>query len=193
MSSSTDQTALLQELLGAIKTLQLNQSQLASNVDSINGRINVLAGVKEIKQNANVNGTTSQAPAPKQDLRPSSPLQDEKIPDSPSLPAQIPTTAAGARKTSTSGTSRIILTYVLSMISVWEGILIEFSTYPGQSGVNPFPLAWGEKDPQVRGPVVVSRDSETVRRRNGKYCILVEWKFANVLLAIGGELFRFVD
>lgn len=111
MASSTDQTALLQELLGAVKTLQLNQSQLASNVDSINGRINVLAGVKEIKQNAAVNGTTeSKPPIKHQEIRTSSPpSRDEKIPDSPSLPVTQPVTST-TRKGSTSGTSRIILT-----------------------------------------------------------------------------------
>lgn len=41
------------------------------------------------------------------------------------------------------------------------------STYPGQSGINPFPMSWGDKDWQKRGPVVVSRSSNTVRRRNG--------------------------
>jgi hypothetical protein len=29
-------------------------------------------------------------------------------------------------------------------------------------------MDWGNKDPQQRGPVVVSRDPSTVRRRNGK-------------------------
>ena len=123
MTSSTDQTALLQELLGAIKTLQLNQSQLASNVDSINGRINVLAGVKEINQNANVNGTSAPASVPKPDTGSSSPPQHENIPDSPSLPvAQISTTSAHVRKTSTAGTSRIVLTYVFELLHVLNAI-----------------------------------------------------------------------
>jgi hypothetical protein len=43
------------------------------------------------------------------------------------------------------------------------------STYPGQSGINPFPMDWGNKDPQLRGPVVESRGAETVRRRNGTF------------------------
>jgi hypothetical protein len=41
-------------------------------------------------------------------------------------------------------------------------------TYPGQSGINPLPMDWGNKDPQERGPVVVSRGATTIRRRNGK-------------------------
>jgi hypothetical protein len=30
------------------------------------------------------------------------------------------------------------------------------------------PMDWGNKDPLKRGPVVVSRASSTVRRRNGE-------------------------
>ncbi len=54
---------------------------------------------------------------------------------------------SGARKSSV--TSRIILT-----------------TYPGQSGIDPVPLEWGEANPMKRGPVVVSRHHHTIRRRN---------------------------
>jgi GTP cyclohydrolase N terminal len=46
--------------------------------------------------------------------------------------------------------------------------LIVRRTYPGQSGINPLPMDWGHKDPQQRGPVVVSRSQTTIRRRNGK-------------------------
>ncbi|EDN09746.1 hypothetical protein HCAG_06913 [Histoplasma mississippiense (nom. inval.)] len=49
----------------------------------------------------------------------------------------------------TSGASRIILT-----------------TYPGQSGINPIAVDWGNADPIKRGPVVVSRHPDTVKRRN---------------------------
>ncbi|PGH16564.1 hypothetical protein AJ79_01670 [Helicocarpus griseus UAMH5409] len=48
-----------------------------------------------------------------------------------------------------SGTSRIILT-----------------TYPGQSGISPIVMDWGNPDPLKRGPVVVSRHPDTVKRRN---------------------------
>jgi GTP cyclohydrolase N terminal len=44
---------------------------------------------------------------------------------------------------------------------------IVLHTYPKQVGVNPAPMDWGNLDPQLRGPVVVSRHKATVRRRNG--------------------------
>ncbi|KAM7221757.1 GTP cyclohydrolase [Rhypophila decipiens] len=40
------------------------------------------------------------------------------------------------------------------------------TTYPKQIGINPFPMEWGHADPVKRGPVVVSRNTSTIRRRN---------------------------
>lgn len=40
-------------------------------------------------------------------------------------------------------------------------------TYPNQIGINPLPMSWGQKDPEQRGPVVVSRTATTLGRRNG--------------------------
>lgn len=135
-----------------MKTLQMNQVQLASNVDAISGRVNVLAGMKEVRDAAE---SDSNKVPKKIETIPSvdeSQHHDEtRIPESPSLPAtqlQGEGALSHARKPSVS-TSRIILT-----------------TYPGQSGINPLPMDWGNKDPQERGPVVVSRSATTVRRRN---------------------------
>lgn len=44
------------------------------------------------------------------------------------------------------------------------------STYPKQIGIKPLPLNWGHVDPNQRGPVVVSRATSTIRRRNGMSC-----------------------
>ena len=44
---------------------------------------------------------------------------------------------------------------------------IILTTYPGQSGIHPVAMNWGHADPIQRGPVLVSRDQCTVRRRNG--------------------------
>ena len=43
---------------------------------------------------------------------------------------------------------------------------IILTTYPGQSGIDPVVMNWGHEDPILRGPVVVSRNPSTVRRRN---------------------------
>ena len=62
-------------------------------------------------------------------------------------------------------------------------------TYPGQAGINPLPMDWGNKDFKKRGPVAVSRNQQSVRRRNGrsfyKPCFTLSW--LTVEVAIGGK------
>src|SRR3954451_22642761 len=87
-SSTPDQTAILKEVLEALKDLQVNQVQLASHVDAISGRVNVLAGMKEVRDVAE--SDPSKAPR-KTEAIPSieepTPHEEIKIPESPSLPA----------------------------------------------------------------------------------------------------------
>lgn len=52
--------------------------------------------------------------------------------------------------------------------STFSNSKVILSTYPGQSGIDPVPLRWGDPDPARRGPIVVSRALSTIRRRNGK-------------------------
>lgn len=154
--SPADQAAVMKEVLAALKTLEANQAQLSSSVDAISGRVNVLAGMKEVHDVAKTNTllTSPVKDEPISGIDVSHIPEDAKIPQSPSLPAtQVvdetsPAGTSHARRPST-GTSRIILT-----------------TYPGQSGINPLPMDWGNQDPQKRGPVVVSRAASTIRRRN---------------------------
>lgn len=112
-SSTSDQTALMTEILEALKTLQINQVQLASNVDAISGRVNVLAGMKEVRDVAE--SDPLQAPKKIETISSVDESQhhdETKIPESPSLPAaQLESEGAisQARRPSI-GTSRIILT-----------------------------------------------------------------------------------
>ncbi|XMA12666.1 hypothetical protein WAI453_005457 [Rhynchosporium graminicola] len=157
----SDQNDLLKEVLEAVKALTINQTLLTSQVDAISGRVNVLSGLKEVRDAA---GGESASKSSVKRIEPQalheSPSSDDIVPQSPSLPATEIGSLAGPsspstalehlRKPSTAGgTSRIILT-----------------TYPSQSGINPLPMDWGHKDPQERGPVVVSRTQTTIRRRN---------------------------
>jgi hypothetical protein len=111
-SSAPNQSAILKEVLDAVKTLQLNQVQLASNVDQIAGRVNVLAGMKEVRDVAIDSPAVPVKkiePIPHDDSN-----SDDIVPPSPSLPAtqfSSPSTSSplsNARKPSV--TSRIILT-----------------------------------------------------------------------------------
>jgi len=139
----SDNSALLEKLLAAVTSIQHDQKALAAAVDAINGRVNALADVKKLKDAARPKtpiGAKMIAP-------PQSPSTDEQAP--PSEVAAIASVAGSAVQKKPT-TSRIILT-----------------TYPGQSGIDPLIMNWGEKDPMKRGPIVVARGPQTVRRRNG--------------------------
>lgn len=43
---------------------------------------------------------------------------------------------------------------------------IVLTTYPGSASVNPLPMNWGAKDPQTRGPIVASRQPQSLPLRN---------------------------
>ena len=114
--SEADQTALLKQVLDTLKVLQVNQSQLVSNVDAINGRVNVLAGIKEVQTiaGAHTDGASS-PPVEAVDRHESHDHAD--VPESPSL-AAVDVERAGtpssaitlSNKRSSNNTTRIILT-----------------------------------------------------------------------------------
>jgi hypothetical protein len=123
-SPANDQSALLKEVLEAVKALQVNQTALASNVDAISGRVNVLAGMKEVRDAAAA--STSHVPdkgVPVKKNESNQIFDDDVVPQSPSLPAtQIegamasPGHVSHAKKPSV--TSRIILTWVSFVLIV---------------------------------------------------------------------------
>ncbi|GAW25580.1 putative GTP cyclohydrolase II [Rosellinia necatrix] len=137
-SSSGDGGVGMADVLQALKAIQENQARLAAEVESVSNRLDTLAPSAQ------------------------SPTLNEKSPPESSLPAEsaLPQAAvaasargvpsAGAQAETSGFTSRIILT-----------------TYPKQIGINPIPLNWGAPGPE-RGPVVVSRASSTIRKRNGE-------------------------
>ena len=43
---------------------------------------------------------------------------------------------------------------------------IVLTTYPGQVGISPIPLNWGNPDPRIRGPIVASRIPTSMKVRN---------------------------
>lgn len=147
VNGSSGESAVLLEILAGLKSIQQENSHLAAAIDAINGRVNILAGVKQMQD-----GITVDASAEKKAAEPEPPSSSGgnaavTTPPNPEVLAS-PLADAGRRS---STTSKIILT-----------------SYPGQAGVDPLPMHWGHADPNVRGPVVVSRNQSTIRRRNGK-------------------------
>ncbi|KAI1776131.1 GTP cyclohydrolase N terminal-domain-containing protein [Hypoxylon cercidicola] len=162
--SGADGGVSMAEVLQALKAIQESQSRLATEVQTVSNRLDTLA-------------PSSQSPSP--DLSKRSPSLVAGTPTSP-VPTTLATSEPGADNTTAtkeatqaqkSGfTSRIILT-----------------TYPKQIGIEPVPLHWGAPDPSDRGPVVVSRSSSTIRRRNahgGSYSIYFALALASKQLNI---------
>ena len=149
-----DQTDLLKQILSTVKSIKEDYRQLSAAVEAIEGQVSSLAGIKQ-----GHNGEGDRSP-------PVRPFVDHQVPHSgrTSIDEPNPTRApdlenpkeALVLRRRGSATSRIILT-----------------TYPGQSGIDPLPMDWGNPDHQRRGPVVVSRSQSTIRRRNGKFSVLL--------------------
>ncbi|WQF80034.1 Putative GTP cyclohydrolase II, RibA, GTP cyclohydrolase II superfamily [Colletotrichum destructivum] len=149
MSGQASNDGSLAEVLSSLKLIQQTQSDLVAAVDSLNHRYRELAGDADV---AALGPSPSLGGVPEKSLAPGPSDVDavgDSTPSSTSdLTLQAP--AVPSSPSQRSGlTSRIILT-----------------TYPKQIGINPLPMRWGESDPHTRGPVVVSRSSTTIGKRN---------------------------
>lgn len=116
MASHPDQTVLLKEVLDAVRALQINQSQLVSNVDAINGRVNILAGIKEVADAAAVKDEEERPPVVIAAIDNHECHDHADVPKSPSVTAAdvdragTPSAIALVNQRNSSATSRIILT-----------------------------------------------------------------------------------
>ncbi|KDN70989.1 putative GTP cyclohydrolase II [Colletotrichum sublineola] len=148
MSGQTSNDGSLAEVLSSLKSIQQTQSDLVAAVDSLNQRYQQLTGDADV---AALGPGPSLGEAPERlhtPGRPEAGVHGDLAQSSSDLKLQAP--AVPSSPSQRSGlTSRIILT-----------------TYPKQIGINPLPMKWGEADPHVRGPVVVSRSSTTIGKRN---------------------------
>ena len=111
--SAPDTAAILKEILMSVRSLKQENAQLSASVDAINGRVNTLAGIKQIQD-----GVAHDATLPSPKIA----AQSKDVNPDESETASPPT----ERRPSTTSTSKIILT-----------------SYPGQAGVDPIPLKWG--------------------------------------------------
>lgn len=149
MSTESSGDAVLKQILESMNELRKGNESLATAIDAINGRVNMLAGVKQLQDQAEGQSANG-APTKEKSKEVESEKTVEAISQQYEQPPAIVETAP--RRASVSKTSKIILT-----------------SYPGQAGVDPLPMDWGHKDFAVRGPVVVSRHPSTIRRRNGMF------------------------
>ncbi|KAI0119240.1 GTP cyclohydrolase N terminal-domain-containing protein [Daldinia grandis] len=141
--SSTNSPLGMADVLEALKSIQENQTKLASEVESVSLRLDTLAPSGQVLSPGINRVSTPLAVAPTSPIR-TTLAAGEADPGNTS-----PTTKEAVQAQKSGFTSRIILT-----------------TYPKQIGINPLPLQWGAPDAASRGPVVVSRSSSTIRKRN---------------------------
>ncbi|MCJ1392355.1 Uracil-regulated protein 1 [Xylographa bjoerkii] len=143
---------LLRQVQATLQTIQQDYKALSAVVETINGRVNILSGIKEINAVAKQIGDHSQFPEPA----------------SPSVPASFEETGTTLENTNSpnilEGPKESSMTSALSRSNPTSRIIL--TTYPGQSGIDPLKMHWGHVDPMQRGPVVVSRNHSTIRRRN---------------------------
>lgn len=146
----TESIDLLKQIQSSLQIVQHENRSLAASVEALNLKVDDLSRVKKSESdeasNSNVLPSAASNTSKSTSSATATPLLN--IPSASSSLNNEATVDPNARRGGL--TSRIILT-----------------TYPGQSGIDPLPMKWGDKDPAVRGPVTVSRHAGTVRRRNG--------------------------
>ena len=144
----------LHEILATVKALQREHTQLSAAVDAIEGKVNVLSVAKQ---------ASNHAAAPFSSTKPNSASASASASRTPDVIRPGSSEDTNASDASSSNKAVDGAARRSSLASK-----ITLTSYPGQSGVDPISLTWGVPDPIARGPVVVSRNSKTIRRRNGK-------------------------
>ncbi|PSS02426.1 GTP cyclohydrolase II [Coniella lustricola] len=151
----------LEEIMSQLRAIQQKQDELLSVVDSLTSQ-----GTSTHASLGSDSPTlSSPPPLPAAALQKENELDNETAGSGSALASKsaavsggAPVSPSGVASSGTSGfTSRIILT-----------------TYPKQIGIKPYPMQWGAPEPVARGPIVVSRYSSTIRKRNahgGSYSI----------------------
>ena len=165
VSSTFTELDLLKDIQTVLQSVQTETRDLAAAVANLDERVTLLAGPKSVPDVANnwpqvLRGTYPLTPLVDKlnshNANPEIPLlSPDNISSADAIGhARTQNQSASGRSPNPglSGKSRIILT-----------------TYPGQSGIHPVAINWGHEDPIQRGPVVVSRNQTTIRRRNGKW------------------------
>lgn len=156
-NANMSETVGREELMDAMHQLRQVQTQLLAGLEALEqGRPGTGMGAPSIPGGSS---TTPNASTQSPQLLPADSASEQQT-ESSSPPAQ-----------KSGFTSRIILTWV-DFAPVTSIVAADTDpwcrTYPKQIGINPLPMNWGAGDPQARGPIVVSRSSSTIRRRNGK-------------------------
>ncbi|KAK2749179.1 Uracil-regulated protein 1 [Myotisia sp. PD_48] len=143
-ASQEDATITMSDVLAAIKGLEHDQLKLTQMIESIYMNRDM---VKMIDEDEAAGGRFTK------DI---SAIASKSAAQSSGL-------STGGSDDVTARLSRAVTNLQQKPVSSSRIIL---TTYPGQMGISPIRMDWGNKDPLKRGPVVVSRHHNTVRKRN---------------------------
>lgn len=165
--SHVDNLEILNQILSTLQSIRSDYRQLSTAVETIEGRVNVIADVKQLydaaedRQQGNPSALTPRSSAREHEN------ESPKTTFISHLPSLL--VAEGAPGQSQNG--KAVFIGRSSVPTASSRIIL--TTYPGQSGIDPVVLNWGHRDPIRRGPVVVSRSQSTIRRRNGRRLVAV--------------------
>ena len=147
----------LGQVQSALQSLQLDCRRFATAVESVEKTVtaltnepNLKASEEQVKPPFTGQVASPRAQSHSDSALASTPQVFEVLANTSSKTIDKEKAASSGQHHNVIPTARIILT-----------------TYPGQSGIDPIQINWGQTDPWKRGPVVVSRNQGSIRRRNG--------------------------
>ena len=159
----SDQREILKQILSTVQSVQADYQNLSTAVASVQRQVNILSEFERVHNttdshpsqtsvaSTHPSSTGTQWVASDPERGPSVQVSSLDMRSTGHSDVLSDGGSHYSRKHSATATSRIILT-----------------TYPGQSGIDPLVINWGHPDALKRGPVVVSRNQSTIRRRNGE-------------------------
>ncbi|GAA5985679.1 hypothetical protein JCM10908_007066 [Rhodotorula pacifica] len=169
--TTSTEPQLLQAILAELQNLKLSHAHLENKLESLaitpTSPLS-LPGVSSAASSAVPplkNGTLSSPPTtPFVKAADVPSFSAAAVPISPSLPARAEAAAQGY-------SSRVVLT-----------------TYPGQVGIHPIPLKWGAPTPEERGPVVASRQPNSLKVRNAIGAYSGSYSIYRAIAAAAGQI-----
>ncbi|KAN0062263.1 hypothetical protein ACQY0O_005444 [Thecaphora frezii] len=184
---ATNSADVLAKILDELTELKVRNAHLEAKVDALHGAA-TLASPSSYARRQSSTGLHPFAPSavsPSQPVGlalstspPAQPLGPSALGGLPQTTGPTPTLSpdlggGGARKQPSSSpatapvdASTASTSTAASTINGYYSRAVILTTYPGQVGIRPLPLAWGESDPRLRGPVVASRHPNSIKIRN---------------------------
>ncbi|KAF5102634.1 hypothetical protein D0Z03_000379 [Geotrichum reessii] len=152
------QDPILLEILSAVKSLQKNHQDLSNRVESSNNDIakTLVSLEARLSEQEKTRKSTLTLPGTK-----------HKVPIVPVTLTEEKQFAKLKRSDSNSDeeSNNASISVMNKKSGIWPN-RITLTTYPGQVGVAPIAINWGEADPSLRGPIIVSRNAKTLKYRN---------------------------